>query len=337
MILSQHQNSLLPLIESHLERFIESQDFSHSQHLKQMIRYQMGWEDQGLRGKRVRPFLVLLTAKAFGGDIEKAMPAALSVEFLHNFTLIHDDIEDQSLVRHNRPTLWKRWGIAQAINAGDALFCLAQLAMLDLAKTCGASIAVQAAKRLNQTCLHLTRGQHMDIAFETDDSITPQAYLDMIAGKTGALLALCTALGGLTADQDAQKVKLLSEFGSSLGMAFQIRDDILGILGDPVKTGKSVSSDLLTRKKTLPILFGLTQSQVFSNMWQMEGLGEDQIRQMAALLEECGARPFANQYAENYTNHAFEVLGNLFPQPAELNAEAKALFELSNELLKREI
>lgn len=337
MNLIQRQQHLLPQIESGLQFFLDSFDFNHSLPLKHMIRYQMGWEDQGSKGKRIRPFLVLLISSALGGEVEVSMPAALSVEFLHNFTLIHDDIEDQSPLRHNRPTLWKQWGVAQAINAGDALFSIAQLCMLDLQSTCSSSIALKAAGLLNQTCLHLTRGQYLDMSFETEDNVAPQIYLEMIAGKTGALLGLCAVLGGLTAAQDDEKIRILHDFGTALGMAFQIRDDILGIWGNPEKTGKSVSSDLQTKKKTFPILIGLVQSQPFQNLWQMNDVDEAQIEQMAELLEECGARKFAQQKAEEYTKQAFDALEILFPSPADKNPHAETLFELCTELLKREI
>jgi len=337
MNLKEILNSLLPKIETHLQDFINAQDFNHSQMLKEMLTYQMGWEEEGSKGKRIRPSLVLLTAKALGGEIQKTMPAALSVEFLHNFTLIHDDIEDQSLYRHNRPTLWQRWGIAQAINAGDALFSIAQLAMLDLENTCGSSIAVKALNDLNQTCFHLTRGQSMDIAYETDQSVSPSAYLEMISGKTGALLGLSAGLGGLTSGQNDPTIDFLFEFGKSLGMAFQIKDDILGIWGDPGKTGKSASSDLQSRKKTLPILYGLEQSQNFRNMWEMKDLSKTQIQQMAEILEDCGAKIAAHQEAKSYTLQAFAALENLFPSSSDRNDEAAALFELTDELLKREV
>lgn len=136
-----------------------------------MLRYHLGWEDdssaKASKGKRLRPLIILLTTGAFGDYPSKAMPAAVAVELLHNFTLIHDDIEDQSPMRHGRPTLWHKYGTAQAINAGDALFSIAQLSMLDLAKTCNQYVVWDAARGFNAMCLHLTQGQYLDISFET--------------------------------------------------------------------------------------------------------------------------------------------------------------------------
>jgi len=198
------------------------------------------------------------------------MPAAVSVEFLHNFTLIHDDIEDRSDLRHGQETVWKRWGMAQAINAGDALFCIAQLAMLDLTQTCGGEITIQATTELNQVCLHLTRGQYQDIAFEADEDTELEAYLEMIRGKTAALISLSTALAGIITRQDEVVTSHLSDFGRSLGMAFQMQDDYLGIWGDPKITGKSTSSDLHAKKKTLPVLYGLNNCQEFKTLWNKD-------------------------------------------------------------------
>ena len=140
MTLENLQTILVPQIEDALKTFINSIDFRSSSELGQMLRYHMGWEDDGpakaSTGKRLRPLIALLATGAFGDYPTKAMPAAVAVELLHNFTLIHDDIEDQSPMRHGRPTLWQKYGTAQAINAGDALFSIAQLSILDLAKTC---------------------------------------------------------------------------------------------------------------------------------------------------------------------------------------------------------
>ena len=158
MQLEQKLSSLANEIDAGLQSFLSALDFGHSTELRKMLRYHMGWEDDLGGGKRLRPVLTLLCAGACGGAYNAAMPAALAIEFLHNFTLIHDDIEDRSPTRHGRSTLWTRWGIAQAVNAGDALFSIAQLALLDLEKTCSETVALQAMREFNQMCLHLTRG-----------------------------------------------------------------------------------------------------------------------------------------------------------------------------------
>jgi geranylgeranyl diphosphate synthase type I len=332
MTLSSHQNQLLPLIEESLKAFVDGQEFGESLELKQMLAYHMGWEDGKGGGKRLRPFITLLCAGACGVDPIKALPGALSIELLHNFTLIHDDIEDNSSMRHGRQTLWKKWGIAQAINAGDALFCIAQLTILNLKHTCNPEIAVRAARELNQVCLHLTRGQYLDIAFEEQDTPGLNSYLEMINGKTAALIAFSGWLGGLASSQDQLVLAKLADFGENLGLAFQIQDDFLGVWGDPAITGKSAASDIASKKKTLPVLFGLQTDDEFKALWQEPYPTPEQVAHMAHVLENCGAQSYVQDQAKQYTDQAFQTLEDLFPQP---NTYANSLFELTKKLLYR--
>ena len=333
MSLESAQKQLLPLIEDHLKGFLFSLDFSASETLQEMIAYHMGWanDDQG-GGKRIRPLLTLLCAGAYRGIIDNALPGASAVEYLHNFTLIHDDIEDNAPLRHGKPTVWKKWGMPQAINAGDALFSIAQLVITDLGERCGDSIGLQAVRALNGTCLHLTRGQYMDIAFESREDVSVEHYLQMIEGKTAALIGFAAYLGGLTANQNQTQLNLLSQFGKTLGMAFQIQDDDLGVWGDPEITGKSSASDLLTRKKTLPILYGLQFSDEFCNLWKNEKISPENVDQFSSLLATCGARDYVETKAASYTKQAFEILEKLFPHE---NIYVEALHELTQVLLNR--
>ncbi len=337
MNLKSLQQQLLPQIETHLQAFLDKQPLDLTPGLKQMLSYHMGWEDGGRPGKRIRPLLTLLCNQAFGGAISYAFPAAVSLEYLHNFTLIHDDIEDRSPQRHGQDTVWYRWGVPQAINAGDAMFSIAQLAMLGLADICPIDVALQAAHRLNEICLHLTQGQYLDISFETEGSIPLETYLTMIEGKTAALVAFAAELGGITAGKDTSIICILSEFGRNLGIAFQIQDDFLGIWGDPNITGKSTASDISTKKKTLPILYGLQNSVEFASLWKVESPTSEQVQQMADLLETCGAKEFVKHHAESHTDQAFTALETLFPNHGEGNNHAQALFELCEVLLARKM
>lgn len=333
--LPQLQLQLLPKIESGLKASFEGHDFSHTPNLKEMLAYHLGWsaeEGMGYHGKRIRPLITLLCARTLEASIEDALPAAISVEFLHNFTLIHDDIEDKSTIRHGRQTLWCKWGIPQAINAGDALFTIAQIAMLDLTKITNERIANQAIKQLNRVCLQLTQGQHLDIAFETENEIEISAYLRMISGKTAALVALSAFLGGLVAHQGPVELALLSDYGMNLGLAFQIQDDYLGIWGDTEKIGKSTAGDISSRKKTLPILFGLKNCPEFREAWQKQSPSDQNIAHMANILSDCGARTYTQSQAQYYTKKAFEALTRLFSQK---NDDANALFVLTETLLHR--
>lgn len=318
-------------VEQGLQAYFDNLDFGPSAELGEMLRYHMGWED-GRGGKRLRPVLTLLCAGACGGDYRSAMPAAMGIEFLHNFTLIHDDIEDNSDTRHGRPTLWARWGRAQAINAGDALFSIAQLALLGLEATCDKKIALLAAREFNQVCMRLTGGQYLDMAFETRDKVSLEDYLAMIRGKTAALIAFSTWAGGLCAGGDNNTLALLTGYGEHLGLAFQIQDDELGIWGDPKVTGKSAASDLLERKKTLPILVGLQESAEFRNLWGEGALTSAEVEAMAKALEGCGARDYVREQAAFYTRQAFNRLERLFPAS---NENADALMALTARLLER--
>ncbi len=328
------QNQLLSKIEKQLITFLHSQNFEQSDELKEMIAYHMGWgDDGGSHGKRIRPLLTILTAGAFGGDIEKVMPAAIAVEFLHNFTLIHDDIEDNASIRHGRMTLWKKWGLAQGVNAGDALFSIAQLAMLSLNQTCGQSISIEAVQQFNLTCLHLTRGQYLDISFESSNKTSIDSYFAMILGKTAALISLAIRLGGLTSHQNEDQFKNLAKYGEALGMAFQIQDDYLGVWGDPIITGKSAASDLITKKKSLPIIYGLQHSDEFKRIWENEEVTSDNVGQLAKLLISCGAQEFTKSNAGKFTRDAFSTLEKIFPRK---NIYSEALFELTELLLDRD-
>jgi geranylgeranyl diphosphate synthase type I len=181
-------------------------------------------------------------------------------------------------------------------------------------------------------CLHLTRGQYLDISFETQAEVSVEAYKDMIAGKTAALIAYTASLGALVSGQTETEYHKLSEFGEFLGLAFQIQDDILGIWGDPEVTGKSAASDILTHKKTLPNLFGLAQCPEFRSLWQKEALAENEVHQMAELLEQCGVRGQVEAEASELTTQAFNTLASVFPEP---NDYIDALYELTGLLLNR--
>ena len=338
MALQQLQERFQPVIEEGLQDFIRSLNFHSTRELEEMLTYHMGWEafegQSPARGKRIRPLIVLLACGACETEPEKALPGAIAVELLHNFTLIHDDIEDNSPLRHGRPTLWAHWGVPQAINAGDALFNSAQLAILALHQNCGAEITLEASQQLNQACFHLIQGQYLDIAFETNPQVTPEIYFEMIEGKTAALLAFAAALGGLTAGSNQDIQQQLSAYGKSLGLAFQIHDDYLGIWGDPAQTGKSTVSDLMTHKKTLPALYGLTHCADFRKLWERSELSVNDVTEMTKLLAGCGAQTYTRQQAENWTRQAYQHLGDLF---TPRNDYAEALFELTGLLLNRNI
>jgi geranylgeranyl diphosphate synthase type I len=333
MNLNQFSGMALPEVEKTLIGTVQQAYPADCESLRGMLAYHMGWEGSGAgpeaQGKRIRPLLVLLTAQAAGGDWHPAVPAAAAVELIHNFSLIHDDIQDQSPLRRGRATLYTMVGVAQAINAGDSMFSLAQLAMLGLNSTCPPAVVVEAVRCLNETCLRLTQGQYLDISFETRANLTIDEYWSMIGGKTAALLAACAGLGALTGGASTGTQELAREYGRSLGLAFQVLDDYLGIWGEASLTGKSVESDLVTRKKTLPVLFGLQNSKEFARRWEQPITAAD-VGEVAALLTREGARDYTLETADRLTSQSMQSLAEAFPDTAAL------LQDLSTRLLKRQ-
>lgn len=335
--LQEFNRLMQPAIDQAMQRVV----ISHSligdyRGLKEMLSYHLGWDvdtnRNEVQGKRIRPLLVLLACAACNDNRwEKALPGAAAVELLHNFSLIHDDIEDRSPLRRGRETVWKKWGEALAINAGDALFSLSFEALHNLKDTCSDDVVIQALKILNTTCVKLTGGQHLDISYENERSIGLEDYWRMIEGKTAALISASVQLGSLIGGASDQTQQHLAEFGRSLGIAFQIQDDWLGIWGDAARTGKSTESDLLTGKKSLPIVFALQNDGKFAERWLAGPIQPDEVEYLAHLLMEEGAQTYTEKQAEDYTHQALQSLTS-----ANLTNQAgQALHELALMLLKR--
>jgi len=291
-----------------------------------MMRYHLGWLDERLEpaaaptGKRLRPLICLLAAEACGAPAGRALPAAVALELLHNFTLIHDDIEDRDEVRHHRPTVWKLWGEAQAINAGDGMHVLAHLTLLDLeAQGVSPETIVRLARRFAETSLIITEGQHLDLAFERRDDVTPAEYLDMIARKSAALLGCAAATGAEIAGAAPEYVDALAAYGMQLGLAFQIRDDVLGIWGKEETTGKP-AADLRKRKKTLPALYALTRAddpdrEAIRHLFSTPAPGEDDVARVLEALDRTSARRHCEHMVAHYSAAARERLA-LLPDSA---------------------
>jgi geranylgeranyl diphosphate synthase type I len=322
-------------VEAELHRAVERSGENGLAEFDAMLAYHLGWEGPGAgpaaSGKRIRPLLVVLTCAAAGEKWEKALPAAAAAELVHNFSLIHDDIQDNSPLRRGRETVWKLWGIPQAINAGDAMLTLAHLDLLRLGETCSPEIALQGAKVLQNACLQLTKGQFLDMAYEDVTHLSLDLYWQMVNGKTAALLAACTELGALTASAPADCRRAYRDFGQYLGLAFQAQDDILGIWGDSAVTGKSAESDLLEGKKSLPILFGLNQSGIFARRWREGPISPDEVASLASQLEAEGARTFTEQAACEMTDQAQQALDQAKP----VGEAGQELRDLADSLLKR--
>jgi geranylgeranyl diphosphate synthase, type I len=336
MSLQELSNIMLPVIEQELQQAIIQTHQPALEDMVAMMTYHMGWEGEGAsleaRGKRIRPLLVLLCTAAAGGDWQRALPGAVAVELVHNFSLVHDDIQDQSPLRRGRATLWTRCGIAQALNTGDTLFVLAQRAVLRLAETVSSEAGLEAARFLQETCLALTQGQYLDLSYEGRTDLSEADYWPMVRGKTAALLQTCTYIGALCAQAQPVVCQTYREFGNLLGLAFQVQDDLLGIWGDAASIGKSTASDLVSGKKTLPVLYGLSQQGAFARRWAQGSIQPDEVPALAEQLEVEGARSYVRERADQLTRQALDTLE--LARPA--GEAGQALSELARCLLKRE-
>ena len=336
MSLKEFSAPLLPAIEAEIQRQVARLDEPRTRIFHEMLTYQMGWTGEGsgpeTRGKRLRPLLVLLTCAACNADWKTALPAAAAVELVHNFSLIHDDIQDNSSKRRGRDSVWLKWGMPQGINAGDALFVLSNLSILDLYPTHPAGIVVKAARILHDTCLDLTRGQYLDMSYEQRTDLTIEDYWPMIGGKTAALLVSCCALGSLLGGADEPAQKAYRDFGHYLGLAFQVEDDLLGTWGDSALLGKSTESDLVTGKRTLPVLFGLGMDGPFARRWKNSPVHPDEVAELAKQLAGEGARLHTQETANQLTDLAMQALHMADPE----GQAGEALYTLSSKLLNRE-
>ncbi len=285
----------------------------------EMMLYQLGWDgkcfDIELTGKRVRPRLLLLTVNALGGDWKKAIPAAAALELIHNFSLVHDDIQDRSPTRRGRDTAWVKWGEAQSINMGDAMLTLANLEIMRLQRSYPDATVLAAATTLVQGTLWLTKGQFLDIAHEKAEDVTLQDYWKMVAGKTGALFSVSFVNGALLAGIPPNQIHDFSELGKKIGFAFQVQDDFLGIWGNSEETGKSSESDLAYRKKTFPVQFALENFPEIRSYWmQHPHFTQDEVERLKEDLTAKGVDEETLAVAKRSYAEAMLMLNRLFHQ-----------------------
>ncbi|HEY7025534.1 MAG TPA: polyprenyl synthetase family protein [Candidatus Limnocylindrales bacterium] len=296
--------------EQEILRVIERVQDERTHELYEMVRYHLGLDLGGPRGKRIRPLLGLLAYESLTGEHEAALPGAAAVELGHNFSLVHDDIEDRDVERHHRATLWMVFGQAQAINTGDTLFTLSRMALYRLRELGFSDAKVLALMSLyDETCLALCEGQFMDIwSAEHDDRLSVEFYFDMIGRKTAALIAASVQAGAMLATDDASIIDAYRGFGWSLGIAFQLNDDLLGIWGDEQSTGKE-PSDLAKHKKTLPIIYALERAASADTARLKELLATpdpspELVLEARRILERSGARDYTRSRAREERDEA---------------------------------
>ncbi len=291
--------------------------------LHTMGRYHLGWlaadgsPVEGDGGKGLRSTLCLLACEAVGGEHRAALPAAAALELLHNFSLVHDDIQDGSPERRHRPAVWALWGSPQAINVGDSLFAFARLALLRLRERGVApGLALDLAELLDRTCLRLCEGQYLDLTFQDRQDITIDDYLAMIDGKTAALIATACAMGAAIGSKQPGPREAFHSIGHNLGLAFQIRDDVLGIWGVSETTGKPVAEDIFSKKKSYPVVHAFNhapqplQKELTLIYAQTELLDKDAQR-VLDIFAETGAQRAAEQAARGYCDVALDKLHGL--------------------------
>ncbi|WP_335935721.1 family 2 encapsulin nanocompartment cargo protein polyprenyl transferase [Streptomyces sp. PTD5-9] len=308
------------LVDPSLRAAVESLPGS----IRRVAMYHFGWRRTdggpaaGGAGKAIRPALVLAAARALGGDPQRAVRAAVAVELAHNFTLLHDDVIDEDRTRRHRPTAWTVFGVPAAVIAGDALLALAQRLLAEDK----VPVAARAAARLSGCVIELCAGQQADCAFEDrgPDDVSLDECLAMATAKTGALLGCACALGALYAGAGERAVGAMDGFGREAGLAFQLIDDLIGIWGDPDRTGKPVGADLAARKKSLPVVAALTSgtpaAAELASLYRGSMDAPGDVSRAADAVERAGGRDWAQVCAADRMARAVHHLSRAVPDPA---------------------
>jgi len=281
-----------------------------------MMLYHLGLDtDVSATGKRLRPLVGVLVYEALSGENRTMLPAAAALELLHNFTLIHDDIEDQDPTRRHRPTVWSVWGVPQAINAGDGMYATSRLAVQRLrSHGLPAERILDFACLLDQACVRVCEGQFLDISFESRTDVTVERYRAMVAKKTGALIAAACEGAAVLATDDVGIRDALARFGDEFGQAFQGHDDLLGIWASTERTGKLAMNDLVKRKKTLPVVMAFEKasprlrSQLTTLFETPAPLPAESVDRIREILDELGTRELLEREIAAHRARALGVL-----------------------------
>jgi geranylgeranyl diphosphate synthase type I len=294
--------------------------------VQKVAAYHLGLGGGGA-GKALRPALALLSARAARAVPDRGVPAAVAVELVHNFSLLHDDIMDGDTERRHRPTAWTVHGVGAAILAGDALLALAQ----DILLEDGAPQGLWAARCLSAAVLRLIAGQGADLAFEQRSDVTLAECLAMAGDKTAALMDCACSIGAIHVGAPAGLAMGLAGFGAHAGLAFQLTDDLLGIWGAPEVTGKPVRSDLRARKKSLPVVAALTGETASGQdlgalLAKPDPLSEDELERAARLVEEGGGKSWTENEAAAQLAAAERCLAET-EMPDDVRAEFAGIAE----------
>jgi geranylgeranyl diphosphate synthase type I len=313
----------------------------------------MGWVDEAFRpalsnpGKLIRPALVILAFEAVSTNhsdittrnkdathIQMVLPVAAAVQFTHEFTLIHDDIEDMDEYRRNRKTVWKVWGIPQGINTGDAMFAYARCAIWDtLEQGVSPERAIQCAQLLDHTCISIAEGQFMDIGFENRDDVSVALYMQMIKRKTAFFLQTCAQMGALLGTDNPNSIEKLADFGLALGMAFQIRDDILGTWASQTVSGKKAAGDIIRHKKNLPVIYALANTNskdqhILQELYALQRpLEAEEIHTVLAIFAKTGVREVCEDHLTKESHILAKKLAAIRQSLPDIHSEVLQDFE----------
>jgi geranylgeranyl diphosphate synthase type I len=341
--LQRHRQSIDAALRASIEQILAATGTDELKTYYGQMQYHLGWVDTSLQpthnnsGKLLRPTLLLLAYEAAGAwglvneqsedktYLQRALPAAVAVEFTHNFTLIHDDIEDGDTERRHRPTLWTIWNTAQAINTGDGMFALARLALWDvLAKGVDSTVATRLAALLDHTVLILAEGQYLDLSSEDHQTISVATYIDTIERKTAALISCATEMGACLGTTDQETIDRLRSFGKAIGIAFQVRDDLLGIWATSAELGKTQAGDIYRRKKSLPILHALEHATPrdrnrLQEIYQQEMLSPEDVEEVLNIFQHTQTRDYCRAFLQDQCHQADAALASV-PNPGNATA-----------------
>jgi geranylgeranyl diphosphate synthase type II len=284
-----------------------------------------------MKGKKIRPILTLLSAELFGGTMEQAKHAALSIEIFHNFTLIHDDIMDEAPIRRGIPTVHEKWNNNIAILSGDVMFVMAyeQLSL------CQPNILRQLLKTFNNTAIEVCEGQQMDMDFENQESISQENYIEMIRLKTSVLLGCALEMGAIVCGASDENKKLIYDFGVNIGIAFQIQDDLLDLYGDTKKVGKQTGGDVLANKNTLLSILAEMNSNDEQRLelkrLRKEKDATSKIEGVKSIFDDLDIKSKCTEVMQSYYEKALKSFSEI-----KTKNKNNALLELSNALMNRD-
>lgn len=291
--------------------------------LYNVLRYSLGWSEidgsprKDTAGKSIRPMLCLFACEANRTSARTVLPAALGLEFIHHFSLIHDDIQDRDEIRHHRPTLWSVWGNPKALVAGNALRTIADSCLWQLVdEGVDSHKALFVSRLLTNAYLDMIEGQYMDIEFEGRSNISISDYIKMISKKTGTLIKCSMHVGALVSEANSETVRAFKNCGRSLGLAFQIKDDELGIWGHEKATGKPTGSDIRRKKNSLPLVYTRLQAtgknrNILEKTYAKETLDAADVNHVLEVMDSVKAKTFSENLMAEYCEKGLQSLADI--------------------------